>query len=64
MELTYSKPLFYGEYRIYHYDLVFNKYAYVHNDYDGAPDAKDHRHGTAKTIEDCIIEIDEIENQN
>ena len=37
---------------------------FVHDDYDGAPDANDFRCGREKTIEDCIITINEIEADN
>ena len=36
-------------------------WSYWHDDYDGAPDAFDHRHGDAASVEDCKREIDEIE---
>jgi len=37
------------------------RYSFVHEDYDGAPDANDHRCGGGTTIEDCKKQIDEIE---
>jgi hypothetical protein len=33
-------------------------WAYVHEDYDGAPDANDHRCGDEKTIQACKEAID------
>ena len=35
-----------------------------HEDYDGAPDANDPRHGTGATVADCVTQIDEIEQEN
>ena len=35
-------------------------WSYVHDDYDGAPDAGDHRHGHAETRKECIKEIEEM----
>lgn len=34
-------------------------WSYVHDDYDGAPDAGDSRHGYAASPEACIAEIEE-----
>lgn len=36
-------------------------YDFVHEEYDGAPDAHDERHGNAGSIGECIDRIDEIE---
>lgn len=33
-------------------------YQFCHTDYDGAPDAHDHRHGSAATVEEAMAEID------
>lgn len=65
-KLTYDNPLTYQGYRICHSDgLHPSPFVYIHEDYDGAPDAKDHRHGYCKSIEDCIHEINQyiIENK-
>jgi len=32
-----------------------------HDDYDGAPDGVDYRHGTGSSVADCARQIDEIE---
>ncbi len=63
--ITYENPIIYGKYRIYHYDGFMRHewpFGFVHDDYDGAPDAKDNRFGLGKTIEDCIEQINEIES--
>lgn len=36
-------------------------WAYVHDDYDGAPDANDTRCGRAGSPEECLAEIEERE---
>ena len=60
----WSNPIWYGRWRIYvgepRYGSQF-AYAYVHDDYDGAPDAYDSRHGYAASIEEAKAEIDEME---
>lgn len=38
-------------------------YAFAHDDFDGAPDAGDHRCGAAATIEACKAEIDVYEEE-
>lgn len=60
---TYTNPIWYKEYRIYLCDR--NAYApsgynyiYIHDDYDGAKDARDNRCGYTKTIEEAKAEID------
>ena len=56
--IAYSQ-LCYRDYFIYNgygYPKAFN---FVHVDYDGAPDAYDHRLGDGDNIEDCILQIDE-----
>lgn len=59
---TWDNPIWYRGFRIFINDQWFgahDAYAYVHDDFDGAPDAYDNRHGTAATIEDCKTEIDD-----
>jgi hypothetical protein len=36
-------------------------WAFYHDDYDGAEDANDPRHGYGPTIEDCKAQIDDME---
>lgn len=36
-------------------------WTYVHDGYDGAPDANDNRCGRCKTILECVNEIDALE---
>lgn len=61
--LTHENPVRYKDYRIYDVGKCpGHRYAFVHEDYDGAPDAKDHRHGEG-TIVDCIIQINQIEDE-
>lgn len=59
---SYYNPIWYKGYRIFVSDMYevhgFN-YDYVHDDYDGAEDANDNRHGQAHTIEQCKSEIDD-----
>lgn len=58
--LTYDNPLEYRGYLIYHNDPGWDsKYAFVHSGYDGASDAHDNRCGLGKTIDDCILQINE-----
>lgn len=60
---SYDNPIWHGKWRIY---LEFNPgesrmdFAFVHDDYDGAPDAGDHRHGFGHTVEDCKEQIAEM----
>lgn len=50
------------------YTIVYNPkpvplpvhWDFFHDDYDGAPDAFDHRHGVGADVEDCKRKIDEI----
>lgn len=62
---TYDNPVWYRKYRIYLCDQDAHtfggyEYAYVHDDYDGAEDAYDHRHGYTKTIDEAKTEIDDL----
>lgn len=36
-----------------------DNYEFIHDDFDGAPDSKDMRYGTGKTVADCMSQIDE-----
>ena len=38
-----------------------HKFTFQHKDYDGAPDAGDHRCGYGPTVMDCKQQIEEIE---
>lgn len=38
-----------------------HKFAFRHNDYDGAEDAGDYRSGLGPTVMDCKRQIEEIE---
>lgn len=59
LEPTRSNPLMFGDYKIFLNDLAWpGRYAFVHKDYDGDGD---YRLGSKDTIEQCIIEINEIE---
>lgn len=61
--LTHENPVRYKDYRIYDVGTYpGHRYAFVHQDYDGAPDAKDNRHGEG-TMVDCIIQINQIEDE-
>lgn len=62
---TYANPIWYRGFRIY-YDrtpLAGNDWHYVHDDYDGAPDANDNRAGTEASLEACKTEIDEMSDR-
>lgn len=57
--LTFDNPMEYRDYKIYHNDSPWpGKYAFVHKEYNGPGD---YRLGSKDTIEQCIIEINEIE---
>lgn len=58
--VTFQNAITYRDYKIYHStDSWVEKWSFVHDSYDGAEDAHDHRHGSAKSIEDCIVAINE-----
>ena len=66
--LTFSNPIIYQNYLIFHVDEIDprnNEFKFVHDDYDGAPDANDHRHGFGESIQDCIHQINQyiLENE-
>ena len=57
----WDNPIRYKGYRIYIADLFPThgyQYEYCHEDYDGAPDANDQRHGLVNTILEAKAEID------
>ena len=56
---TYDNPIWYRGWKIYVANHCFVNYKYVHDDYDGAPDAGDNRCGHGQTVEACKAEIDE-----
>ena len=61
--LTYDNHLMYQGYRIFHEDEIdpmANRFKFVHDDYDGAPDANDYRFGVGISIMDCVKKINEI----
>ncbi len=58
---NWSNPIWYRDYRIYFSSSPIANYAFVHDDYDGAPDANDNRGGWGNSIEDCKAQIDDME---
>lgn len=56
---NYSNPIWFGKWRIYLGD--YTPYQFVHDDYDGADDAYDGRHGFGNSVEDCKDQIREME---
>ena len=57
---TWDNPIWYRDkWRIYVANHCFVNYEYVHDDYDGAPDAGDNRCGHGQTVEECKAEIDQ-----
>lgn len=62
----WDNPIWYGKWRIYVSDSLYpeGNYEFIHDDYDGAPDAGDKRHGAANTVEACKAEIDDWEFNN
>lgn len=60
---AYHNPIWYKGYRIFVSDCEYVNYEFVHDDYDGAPDANDNRCGYGQTIENCKDQIDEIEDR-
>jgi hypothetical protein len=39
------------------------QYSFYHDDYDGAPDGNDNRHGNAASFEEAIALINELEDE-
>lgn len=63
---SYSNPIMHRGWRIYLSDLAVvhgYEWDYVHDDYDGADDANDHRCGQAHTVEEAKAEIDHHEQE-
>lgn len=64
----YSNPIKYKNYRIYLNDFNAHPnawqvaFVFVHEDYDGAPDAGDDRCGYGPSIIACMNEIDNLED--
>ncbi len=59
------EPLFYRDYKITETDYGW---AFIHNEYDGAPEELggppgDNRHGWCKELVEALREIDEIEDE-
>lgn len=56
----WSNPIWYRDvWRIYESSVCEDTYHYLHDDYDGADDANDHRLGSCNTVEECKEEIEE-----
>lgn len=57
----------YGKWRIYHDPTPLPvrqfDWAFVHDDFDGAPDANDNRCGRAASPDECFAAIREIEDE-
>lgn len=57
---SWDNPIWYNKWRIYLSDDVEihgYEYEYVHDDFDGAPDAGDSRCGIASSVKAAIVEI-------
>tara|TARA_R110000868_G_scaffold236522_2_gene490553 strand:- start:497 stop:682 length:186 start_codon:yes stop_codon:yes gene_type:complete len=56
-------PIQFGKWRIYYAPKPYHNldWSYVHDDYDGAPDANDNRCGCSHDVDGCIQEIKEME---
>lgn len=57
-----SNPIEYRGYEIYlnpYWASFHDQWVYVHEDYDGAPDAYDYRYGYGVSSDACKKEIDE-----
>ena len=64
--ITYYNPVKYQGYSIFDDTGGWGgNFKYVHDDYDGAPDAKDDRHGFGSSIMHCIKKINQyiLENE-
>jgi len=60
---SYDNPIWRGKWRIYLNDSgpYEARFAFVHDDYDGAEDSGDKRCGYAETQAECERQIDELE---
>ena len=59
---SWDNPIWHRDYRIYLDDRAGTHrlgYGFTHDDYDGAEDGNDHRHGWALTLAEAKAEIDE-----
>lgn len=65
--VSWEHPIWYGKWWIYPNDFTAHPeawrvaWSFVHDDFDGAEDAGDHRCGYAATVEACRAEIDALE---
>lgn len=58
----WDNPIWYKKYRIFLsnlYEVHGFQYDYIHDGFDGAPDAGDNRGGQAHTIEEAKSQIDD-----
>jgi hypothetical protein len=64
---SYDNPIWVGKWRIYVSDnplgMAQFTYAFVHDDYDGADDANDNRHGYARTVVEATHLIADLEDE-
>lgn len=61
---SWANPIWFGwsgRWRIYQDKSPVGEWAFVHDDYDGAEDSNDNRHGVGKSLEDCIAQIMDME---
>lgn len=68
MDASYSNPIWFGrKWRIYtDHDAHFwlgaqARYTFLHDDYDGAEDSCDNRHGHGCSLADCIDQINDLD---
>ncbi len=60
---TWSNPIWHRDYRIYIDDCGGTRrdgFGFAHDDYDGAEDGNDDRHGWAPTLVEAKAEIDAL----
>ena len=60
---SWSNPIWQGKWRIFVSDSPYapESFCFCHDDFDGAPDANDTRHGYGTTIQSCREQIAEYE---
>lgn len=59
---SWSNPIWHGKWRIYQsHEFFGQRYGFTHDDYDGADDANDSRHGHANSVDECKAAINEME---